>query len=77
MQPILISINKQQVQIGYQLPDVITQLSLDLNTLIQLQCEQHEVALIKAWLNDVVDRLDTEYVSYNGTLVKSTDLRKF
>ena len=77
MQPILISINKEQVQIGCQLPDVITQLSLDLNTLIQLQCKQHEVALIKAWLNDVVDRLDTEYVLYNGTLIKSTDLRKF
>ena len=77
MQPILISINKEQVQIGCQLPDVITQLSLDLNPLIQLQCEQHEVSLIKAWLNDIVDRLDTEYVLYNGTLIKSTDLRKF
>lgn len=77
MQPILILINNQSVQIGCQLPDVITQLSLDLNPFIQLQCEQHEVALIKAWLNDVVDKLDTEYVSYNGTLIKSTDLRKF
>ena len=77
MQPILISINKEQVQMGCPLPDVITQLILDLNPFIQLQCEQHEVALIKAWLNDVVDRLDTEYVAYNGTLVKSTDLRKF
>ena len=77
MQPILISINKQQVQIGCQLPDVITQLSLDLNPFIQLQCEQHEATFIKAWLNNVVDRLDTEYVLYNGTLIKSTDLRKF
>lgn len=77
MQPILILINNQPVRIGCQLPDVITQLSLDLNPFIQLQCEQHEVAFIKAWLNDVVDRLDTEYVLYNGTLVKSTDLRKF
>lgn len=77
MQPILILINSQPVQIGCQLPDVITQLSLDLNPFIQLQCEQHEVAIIKAWLNDVVDRLDTEYVTYNGTLVKSTELRKF
>lgn len=76
MQPILILINNRPVQIGCQLPDVITQFSL-LNPLIQLQCEQHEVALIKVWLNDVVDRLDTEYVTYNGTLVKSTDLRKF
>ena len=32
---------------------------------------------IKAWLNDVVDRLDTEYAAYNGTLIKSTELRKF
>ena len=77
MQPILILINNQPVQIGCQLPDVITQLSLDLNPFIQLQCEQHEVALIKTWLNDVVDRLDTKYVAYNGILVKSTDLRKF
>ena len=77
MQPILILINNHPVQIGCQLPESITQLSLDLNPLIQLQCERHEVALIKAWLNDAVDRLDTEYVLYNGTLVKSTDLRKF
>ena len=77
MQPILILINNHPVQIGCQLPESITQLSLDLNPLIQLQCEQHEVALIKVWLNDVVDRLDTEYVLYNGTLIKSTDLRKF
>lgn len=77
MQPILILINNQPVQIGCQLPDAITQLSIDLNPLIRLQCEPHEVVLIKAWLNDVVDRLDTEYVSYNGTLIKSTDLRKF
>ena len=77
MQPILILINNQSVQIGCQLPESITQLSLDLNPLIQLQCAQHEVALIKAWLNDVVDRLDNEYVLYNGTLIKSTELRRF
>ena len=77
MQPILILINNQPVQIGRKLPDIITQLSLDLNPLIQLQCAQHEIALIKAWLNDVVDRLDNEYVLYNGTLIKSTELRKF
>ena len=77
IQPILILINNQPVQIGCKLPESITQLSLDLNPFIQLQSEQHEVALIKAWLNDVVDRLDTEYVAYNGTLVKSTDLKKF
>ena len=69
MQPILILINNQPVQIGCQLPDIITQLSLDLNPFIQLQCEHNEAVLIKVWRNDIVDRLDTEYISYNGTLI--------
>ena len=77
MQPILISINKEQVQIGCPLPDTITEFAIETNPFIRLQVDPAEVALIKVWLNDVVDRLDTEYVSYNGTLVKSTDLRKF
>ena len=77
MQPILISINKQQVQIGCQLPDIITELAIQTNPFIRLQVDPAQTTFIKAWLNDVVDRLDTEYVSYNGTLIKSTDLRKF
>ena len=77
MQPILISINKQQVQIGCQLPESITEFAIQINPFIQLQVDPAQATFIKAWLNDVVDRLDTEYVLYNGTLVKSTDLRKF
>lgn len=77
MQPILISINKEQVQIGCQLPDIITELAIQTNPFIRLQVDPTQATYIKAWLNDVVDRLDTEYVLYNGTLVKSTDLRKF
>ena len=77
MQPLLIIINKQQVQIGCKLPDTITELTIQTNPLIQLQCESFEVALIKQWLNNIVDRLDTEYVLYNGTLIKSAELRKF
>ena len=77
MQPILISINKQQVQIGCQLPDIITEFAIQTNPFIQLQVDHAQATYIKAWLNDIADRLDTEYVLYNGTLVKSTDLRKF
>ena len=77
MEPILISINKQQVQIGCLLPDTITEFAIQTNPFIQLEVDPAQATFIKAWLNDVVDRLDTEYVSYNGTLVKSTDLRKF
>lgn len=77
MEPILISINKQQVQLGYILPDKITEFALQTNPFIRLDVEPAQATFIKAWLNDVVDRLDTEYVLYNGTLVKSTELRKF
>ena len=77
MQPILISINKEQVQIGCPLPDMITEFAIETNPFIRLQVDPAEATFIKAWLNDVVDRLDTEYISYNGTLIKTTDLRKF
>lgn len=77
MQPILISINKQQVQIGCLLPDTITEFAIQTNPLIRLQVDPAQATFIKAWFNDIVDRLDTEYVLYNGTLVKSTKLRKF
>jgi hypothetical protein len=77
MEPILISINKQHVQLGSPLPDVITELAIQTNPFILLQVDSAQATFIKAWLNDVVDRLDTEYVLYNGTLIKSTELRKF
>ena len=77
MEPILISINKQLVQLGCKLPNKITEFAVQTNPFIRLEVEPAQATFIKSWLNDVVDRLDTEYVSYNGTLVKSTDLRKF
>ena len=77
MQPILISINKEQVQIGCPLSNTITEFAIETNPFIRLQVDPAQATFIKAWLNDVVDRLGTEYVLYNGTLVKSTDLRKF
>ena len=77
MEPILISINKQLVQIGCILPDKITEFALQTNPFIQLQVDPAQATWIKSWLNDVVDRLDTEYVTYNETLVKSAELRKF
>ena len=77
MEPILISINKQLVQLGCKLSNKITEFALQTNPFIQLQVDPAQATFIKTWLNDVVDRLDTEYVSYNGTLIKSTDLRKF
>lgn len=77
MEPILISINKQLVQLGCKLSNKITEFALQTNPFIQLQVDPAQATWIKAWLNDIVDRLDTEYVLYNGTLIKSAELRKF
>ena len=77
MKPILISINKQLVQLGCKLPDSITEFAVQTNPFIRLEVEPAQATFIKSWLNDIVDRLDTEYVLYNGTLIKSAELRKF
>lgn len=77
MQQILISINKQQVQLGSSLPNTITEFAVQTNPFLLIQVDPAQATFIKAWLNDIVDRLNTEYVLYNGTLIKSTELRKF
>ena len=77
MEPILISINKQLVQLGCKLSNKITEFTLQTNPFIRLEVEPAQATFIKSWLNDIVDRLDTEYVLYNGTLIKSAELRKF
>ena len=77
MEPILISINKQLVQLGCKSPNKITEFAVQTNPFIRLEVEPAQATFIKSGLNDIVDRLDTEYVLYNGTLIKSAELRKF
>ncbi|MFW9601363.1 MAG: hypothetical protein ACMV1B_03480 [Prevotella sp.] len=77
MEPILISINKQLVQLGCKFPNKITEFAVQTNPFIRLEVEPAQATFIKSWPNDIVDRLDTEYVLYNGTLIKSAELRKF
>ena len=77
MEPILISINKQLVQLGCKLSNKITEFAVQTNPFIRLEVEPAQATFIKSWLNDIVDRLDTEYILYNGTLIKSAELRKF
>ena len=62
---------------GCPLPDTITEFAIQTNSFIRLQVDPAQATFIKAWFNDIVDRLDTEYVLYNGTLVKSIELRRF
>lgn len=75
MNPVQIIINGHQAELGGYLPQLIY--SLDIKLLANVQIHQQQATLLKAWLNRLVDALKAEYVTYNNTLVKSSELRKF
>ena len=77
MQPFSISINNHQVQMGCQLPESITEFTVVLHPLLSLQLPAEQTASLKLWLNTIIDKLNTDYVMFNGVLIRSDELNKF
>ena len=75
MQFISVSINNQLVELGSPLPDSIYEFSVLL--FMNVTLDAASTIAIKAWLNNIVDRLDTDYVSYNNALIPTNELVKF
>ena len=75
MQFISISINNQLVELGSPLPDSIYEFSVLL--FMNVTLDAASTIAVKAWLNNIVDRLDTDYVSYNNVLIPTNELVKF
>ena len=75
MQFISVSINNQLVELGSPLPDLIYELSVLL--FMNVTLDAASTIAIKAWLNNIVDRLDTDYVFYNNVLIPTNELVKF
>ena len=75
MQFISVSINNQLVELGSPLPDSIYEFSVLL--FMNVTLDAASTIAIKAWLNNIVDRLDTDYVSYNNVLIPTNELVKF
>ena len=75
MQFISASINNQLVELGSPLPDSIYEFSVLL--FMNVTLDAASTIAIKAWLNNIVDRLDTDYVSYNNVLIPTDELVKF
>ena len=75
MQFITVSINNQLVELGSPLPDSICEFSVLL--FMNATLDAASTIAIKAWLNNIVDRLDTDYVSYNNVLIPTNELVKF
>ena len=75
MQFISVSINNQLVELGSPLPGSIYEFSVLL--FMNATLDAASTITIKAWLNNIVDRLDTDYVSYNNVLIPTNELVKF
>ena len=75
MQFISVSINNQLVELGSPLPDSIYEFSVLL--FMNVTLDAASTIAIKAWLNNIVNRLDTDYVSYNNLLIPTNELVKF
>jgi len=75
MNPLLIIINGQHTQIGGYLPTSIHSFSVTLHFPMQIPTEQ--VPRVKQWLNTIMERLSTDYVSYNDTIIPSSELNRF
>ena len=69
-------LNGIPVQLGSPLPSSIYSLQVVVPPLpVAFPLEQ--VPQLKAWLNDLVDRLTCDYFTYNGVLIPTDDITKF
>ena len=73
--PFSIHINGSLYQFGLPLPDKIHHLAVYLHFNTQIPYE--DASALKAFLNNVIDRLTCEYVSYNDILIPTSELKKF
>jgi hypothetical protein len=75
MKPVTIIINNRKVMLGEPLPKSIANLEISCFPGVSIPLEQ--APLIKQWLNQIVDNVDCEYVTYNKVLIPSNELKKF
>lgn len=75
MQPFIILVNGVPTDLGGYLPASIYHFAVQLYMPVQLPIEQS--AALKQWLNTIIDRLDCDYVEYQGVLIPRDELRKF
>ena len=75
MQPLQIQINGMSIQLGAPLPNSIYHFEVTLYIPTQLPKEQ--AVQFKSWLNQIIDKLDCEYVTYNDVLIPVNELKKF
>lgn len=71
-----IYLNGTPTQLGSPLPSTIHSLVIHMPP-VPIAFPEHQVPALKAWLNDLVDRLDCDYFSYNNVLIPTNEITKF
>ena len=75
MEPYQFKLNGEYVQLLERIPERVTSLEVLLHINVRVE---HGMGLhIKTWLNDIMDRLDCEYVTYQGILIPTKELKRF
>lgn len=74
--PLSIKLNGTEFQIGQPLPANIEYLNISCGVFAPT-VQQHQIPLVKKWLNEVVDAFTGTHATYNGILVPKNDIVKF
>lgn len=69
-------VNDVQVELLGKLLEKITSLIVQLSP-VYFRILGNQVVLLKKWLNQVVERITSKYIEYQGALVRSNKLVKF
>ena len=75
MNPFQIVVNNTPIQLGTPLPKTITMFKI--TCLLPITIPKSQAPLVRQWLNTIVERLDCEYIEYNGVLVNVEEIELF
>lgn len=74
--PLSIKLNGTEFQIGQPIPDSIEYLNISCGVFAP-QVQEHQIPLVKEWLNEVIDNFIGTHATYNGMLVHKDSIVKF
>jgi hypothetical protein len=73
----LILINGEPIKLGSELPKEIESLSISVYHMMTIRISNHDSNSIKHWLNEIVDRLTCDHITYNNLIISKKDIKKF
>jgi len=77
MEPVVIIANQSNIIIGQQFPTPITSLEIIVSPIAtQVLVDYNQALLIKQWLRGLIEHTTAEYITYNDTLIATSELKE-